>query len=215
MREMRWGNPRKRVVTILVGAGVLMLAIAIALLQLLGAPPTSSSEATARTATPASPRPTPSVIPTPTSTPPPVVETPVPAPAPQPVAEEEPPAAAPAPAPAPEADPPWWPPPGVTEFGWSDHDAFVQCPDWSGGQVVKTFTWTAVHATSVDLYVAMNDRDAQAAGGYQVVASGLPTSGSIGVPITCSEATVYYTVKIVAVKPGATRDAHMWGGIGL
>lgn len=218
---MFWGDARRRTIVI-AGAGLAFIALAVLVVSVIaGAGASSALDPSARP-TPGATRipftPTPSVSQPPMSTAPPVAEPAPPAPEAAPVDAESPvaapPVAPPQPA-APAAPPAAWSPPGVTQFGWADHDAFVQCPDWSGGQVVKTFTWTAVDATSVDLYVAMNDRDAQATDGYQLVASGLPTSGSTGVPITCSEATLHYTVKVVAVNGGDSRAAHFWGGIGL
>lgn len=104
--------------------------------------------------------------------------------------------------------------PGITAFGWVGSD-YVRCPDMTSNQVVvKDFSWTAPGASTVDLYVAMTDRDAQATEGYVMVASGSGPSGVAGVPISCGSFH-YYTIKIVATNAIGSHAAHMWGGIGL
>ncbi|HEU0181979.1 hypothetical protein ACWEOH_08020 [Agromyces sp. NPDC004153] len=84
----------------------------------------------------------------------------------------------------------------------------------SGSQVVKDFYWTAPHATTVELYVAITNRDAQATDGYALVASVQGPSGVAGVPITCGAGTSY-TIKILTMNAAGSAATHMWGGIGL
>jgi len=95
---------------------------------------------------------------------------------------------------------------------------YVRCPDMTSNQVVvKDLSWTAEDASTVDLYVAMTDHDAQATAGYVMVASGLSPSGVAGVPISCGSTglATFYTVKIVATNASGSAAAHIWGGTGL
>lgn len=91
------------------------------------------------------------------------------------------------------------------------------CGEYPTGQVVtRDFGWQAREGNTVDIYYALTDGDYQATGDFWLLASGLGSSGSVSIPVTCPNAAgpasySYITVKAVAINENGSAAAYYWG----
>ncbi len=91
------------------------------------------------------------------------------------------------------------------------------CGEYPTGQVVaRDFGWEAREGNTVDIYYALTDGDYQATGDFWLLASGLGSSGSVSIPVTCPNAAApasysYITVKAVAINENGSAAAYWWG----
>ena len=89
------------------------------------------------------------------------------------------------------------------------------CGEDPTGQVVTLeFGWEAYEGNTVDISYAYTDGDYQATGGFILLASGLGSSGSVSIPVTCPVGPgpiPYVTVKAVASNPNGSAAAYYWG----
>lgn len=91
--------------------------------------------------------------------------------------------------------------------------------EWCGpnptGQVVTLqFGWDARPGNTVDIYYALTDGDYLATSGFILLASGLGTSGSVSIPVTCPVGpgpTQLITVRAVANNENGSVASHYWG----
>lgn len=89
------------------------------------------------------------------------------------------------------------------------------CGQYPTGQVVTLdFGWDAREGNTVDIYYALTDGDYLATGGFMLLASGLGSSGSVSIPVTCPVGpgpTSYISVKAVAINENGSAASHYWG----
>ena len=89
------------------------------------------------------------------------------------------------------------------------------CGENPTGQVVTLdFGWDAREGNTVDIYYAYTDGDYLATGGFMLLASGLGSSGSVSIPVTCPVGpgpTSLITVRAVAINENGSAAAHYWG----
>lgn len=89
------------------------------------------------------------------------------------------------------------------------------CGEYPTGQVVTLpFGWDAREGNTVDIYYALTDGDYLATDGFMLLASGLGSSGSVSIPVTCPVGPgpiSLITVKAVANNENGSAAAHYWG----
>lgn len=89
------------------------------------------------------------------------------------------------------------------------------CGENPTGQVVTLgFSWQAREGNTVEISYAYTDGDYQATGGFMLLASGLGSSGSVSIPVTCPVGPgphTFVTVKAVASNAKGSAAAYYWG----
>lgn len=89
------------------------------------------------------------------------------------------------------------------------------CGENPTGQVVTVgFSWQAREGNTVEISYAYTDGDYQATGGFMLLASGLGSSGSVSIPVTCPVGPgphTFVTVKAVASNTKGSAAAYYWG----
>jgi hypothetical protein len=193
---------------LLVGLGVaavLSIALVVGLVSIT--PPGDAGDA--------APSSRPSAAPSPHDTP-----SPSPTPTPTPTAPAEPVSAdpgtgsgaAPPAAPNPSEDAPGREP-GVIGMNPGPTEGCGPAP--SGQTQYLAFWYDSNPGNTVDIYYAYTDGDYQATNGFILLASGLPTSGSVSIPRTCpTDANGVFpliTVKVVARTPNGSATAYYSG----
>jgi hypothetical protein len=89
------------------------------------------------------------------------------------------------------------------------------CGENPTGQVVSLgFSWQAREGNTVDISYAYTDGDYEATGGFILLPSGLGSSGSVSIPVTCPVGpgpAPYVTVKAVPSSASGSAAAYYWG----
>jgi hypothetical protein len=102
--------------------------------------------------------------------------------------------------------------PGVTGMYPGERGS---CGENPTGQVVTLpFSWEAREGNTVDIYYALTDGDYLATDGFMLLASGLGSSGSVSIPVTCPVGPgpiSLITVRAVANNENGSAAAHYWG----
>ncbi len=190
----------------IIAAAILSAGLAVGILVTIGAGDAGDVTQTSERSAAPTPSATPRPPATPTSTP---TSTPSSSDAVSPDPETAP--AAPV-APAPPAPPPASEP-GIIGMAPGPIEG---CGEFPSGQPRNlSFSYTANKGNTVDIFYAYTSTDVPATGGFILLGSGLPSSGSVTIPRTCpTDASGFFpliTVKVVANSPLGSATAFFSG----